>query len=113
VAERGRNQDLAERIREKERRKSRARRQKERDVFFGLGMFGMIGWSVAIPLVLMTFLGLWLDRVWPQGFSWTLSLLLVGMIAGCLNAWYWVNRERGQIERDRDEQDRQGGGTRQ
>jgi ATP synthase protein I len=105
VADQKREKDLAEQVRLKERRKSRARRQKEREVFFGLGMFGMVGWSVAIPTILLTFLGIWLDRVWPQQFSWTLMLLLIGLIVGCLNAWYWVNRERGQIEREREEQD--------
>ncbi len=37
----------------------------------GLGTFGMIGWSVAVPAVGGAFLGLWLDRIAPQGFSWT------------------------------------------
>jgi ATP synthase protein I len=103
VAEEDRDQRLSEEIRAKERRKSRARRQKEREVFFGLGMFGMVGWAVAIPMVLLTFLGIWLDRVWAQRFSWTLMLLLIGLIVGCLNAWYWVNKERGQISRERED----------
>jgi ATP synthase protein I len=105
VADDQRDRDLAEQIRAKERRKSRARRQKEREVFFGLGMFGMVGWSVAIPMVLLTFLGIWLDRVWEQQFSWTLMLLLIGLIVGCINAWYWVNRERGTISREREEKE--------
>jgi ATP synthase protein I len=103
--QRDRDKDLAEQIRAKERRKSRARRQKEREVFFGLGMFGMVGWSVAIPMVLLTFLGIWLDRVWEQQFSWTLMLLLIGLIVGCINAWYWVNKERGHISSEREEKE--------
>jgi ATP synthase protein I len=34
-----------------------------------------------------------LDKTSPGRFSWTLMCLLIGVIVGCLNAWYWVNRE--------------------
>lgn len=34
----------------------------------GIGVFGMIGWSIAVPTVDGAFLGLWLDRVAPQDF---------------------------------------------
>jgi ATP synthase protein I len=61
-------------------------------------MFGMIGWSVAVPTILGLALGLWLDRHWPLHFSWTLTLLLIGVALGCLNAWFWVSRERAPIE---------------
>lgn len=59
----------------------------------GFGTFGMIGWSVAVPAVGGAFLGLWLDRVAPQGFSWTLALLLGGVIVGMFIAWGWVVKE--------------------
>jgi len=26
-------------------------------------------------------------------------LLVLGVIVGCLNAWYWVDKERKEIER--------------
>ncbi|RJR54816.1 MAG: ATPase F0F1 [Desulfobacteraceae bacterium] len=76
----------------KESRKLKARGRK-RGVWFGLGMFGLVGWAVAIPTLLGVILGLWLDRRWPASFSWTLTLLFVGVILGCLNAWFWVKRE--------------------
>jgi ATP synthase protein I len=56
-------------------------------------MFGIVGWSVAIPTLLGVALGVWLDIVLPTPFSWTLTLLFTGIVAGCLNAWYWVKRE--------------------
>jgi ATP synthase protein I len=59
----------------------------------GLGTFGMIGWSVAVPTVGGAFLGHWLDRVAPQSFSWTLALLLAGVVVGAAIAWSWVRRE--------------------
>ncbi len=75
------------------RRKLKARRDEERGIWFGLGMFGLIGWSVAIPIVVFTIAGVWLDSHYPTRFSWTLSLLFVGVMFGCLNAWFWVKRE--------------------
>lgn len=61
----------------------------------GLGTFGMIGWSVAVPTVCGAFLGMWLDRVAPQSFPWTIALILGGVVVGSLIAWNWVNKEGG------------------
>ena len=51
----------------------------QRSVWFGLGMFGLIGWSVAIPTLLGAALGQWVDKHYPGRFSWTLTLLLLGL----------------------------------
>ena len=59
----------------------------------GIGTFGMIGWSVAVPAVGGALLGVWLDRVAPQGFSWTIALLLGGVALGMLVAWAWIDKE--------------------
>jgi len=86
---------LETQVQKKAERRRWAQAQKKSSVWFGFGMFGLIGWAVAIPTVLGIALGVWLDRSWPVGrISWTLSLLFVGIILGCLNAWRWVNRER-------------------
>ncbi len=61
----------------------------------GLGTFGMIGWSIAVPTVGGAFLGLWLDRAAPQRFSWTLALIVGGLTIGATIAWAWVNKEGG------------------
>ena len=34
-----------------------------------------------------------LARYWTGQVSWTLTLLVVGVTLGCLNAWYWMNQE--------------------
>ena len=68
-------------------------REKEDTVVFGLGMFGIVGWSIVVPTVMGVALGLYLDRRVDAGFSWTLTLLFAGVIAGCLNAWYWVQQK--------------------
>jgi len=59
----------------------------------GLGAFGVIGWSVAVPTVGGAFLGLWLNRVAPQDFSWPIALILGGAAMGVVIAWSWISRE--------------------
>lgn len=74
-------------------RKLRARRRGTPGVWFGLGMMGLIGWSVAIPTLVGAALGLWLDDRYPGKHAWTLALLMAGLAIGCLNAWHWVANE--------------------
>jgi ATP synthase protein I len=81
-------------------RKQSAQRAGTRTVWFGLGMMGLIGWSVTVPTLLGVMLGAWLDRHHPGAHSWTLSLLLAGLIVGCANAWHWVSREQSAIHED-------------
>jgi len=84
---------LSHAIGAKAKRKLAAQRQPVSGVWFGLGMTGLIGWSVSIPTLLGTALGLWLDKNHPGHFSWTLALLVAGLTIRCLNAWHWVAKE--------------------
>lgn len=74
-------------------RKIKAREDERHSVWFGLGMFGLVGWSVAIPTVAGIALGLWMDKRWPGQVSWTLTMMFVGVVLGCLNAWRWIKEE--------------------
>lgn len=73
-------------------RKIKARQQKK-SVWFGLGLFGLVGWSVAIPTLLGIALGVWLDNHVTSRYSWTLMMLVIGVSLGCINAWYWISKE--------------------
>ena len=73
-------------------RKLKAQRS-TRGVWFGLGMMGLIGWSVVVPTLLGAAFGIWLDNRHPGNHSWTLTLLFIGLVIGCLNAWHWVAKE--------------------
>ena len=84
-------------------RKLKAQRGTKRSVWFGLGMSGLIGWSVTVPTLIGAALGIWVDRNYPSTLSWTLMLLLLGLIIGCLNAWHWVDSEYKGIQEDKDE----------
>ena len=86
-------------------RKLKARHRSRQSVWFGLGMMGLIGWSVAIPTLLGAMLGLWLDKHYPDKHAWTLMLLLIGLVIGCLNAWHWVTKEDRKIREEQEEED--------
>jgi ATP synthase protein I len=86
-------EQFIEDVGEKAARKIRSRRGKDRSVWFGLGMFGLVGWSVAIPTLVGVAVGVWIDKRYPGPYSWTLMGLIIGVAVGCLNAWFWVKRE--------------------
>lgn len=56
-------------------------------------MFGLVGWSVAVPTVMGAALGIWIDARLDSRISWTLTFLFIGLAIGCLLAWYWVKKE--------------------
>lgn len=97
--------DLAERVGAKAQRKLKAQRNPAPGVWFGLGLMGMIGWSVVVPTLLGAALGLWLDKHYPGGHSWTLALLAAGLVLGCVNAWHWVVKEDAAMHDEREGDD--------
>jgi ATP synthase protein I len=86
-------------------RKLKARQQSTPGVWFGLGMMGLIGWSVTVPTLLGAALGLWLDRHHPATHSWTLALLVAGLVIGCVNAWHWVAKEDKAMREEQQDDD--------
>jgi ATP synthase protein I len=84
-------------------RKLKAQRRGPTSVWFGLGMSGLVGWTVAIPTVGGAALGIWIDTRHPSSYSWALMLLLAGLVLGCLNAWHWVHSEYQEIQEDTNE----------
>jgi ATP synthase protein I len=83
-------------------RKLRAQQHVSRTIWYGLGMMGLVGWSVAVPTLLGAALGIWLDKHHPGNHSWTLMLLLIGLMLGCWNAWHWVAKEDRKIREERE-----------
>ena len=85
-------------------RKLRARKSTQ-GVWLGLGMMGLIGWSVVLPTLLGAALGIWLDNHRPGSHSWTLMLLIIGLAIGCLNAWHWVAKEDREMREQQEDDD--------
>lgn len=96
---------LAREVGRKAARKLKARGNSAKGVWFGLGMMGLIGWSVVVPTLLGAALGLWLDRQYPGGRSWTLALLVAGLVLGCINAWLWIAKEDRAMQDEQEVED--------
>ena len=47
-------------------RKLKAQRGAKRSIWFGLGMSGLIGWSVTVPTLIGAALGIWVDKHYPS-----------------------------------------------
>jgi len=82
--------DFTRKVKEKEQTKLKAVNEKKESPLYGFGMFGMVGWSVAVPTLLGAALGISLDRAYPGSISWTLTCIVSGLVGGCFIAWKWV-----------------------
>lgn len=87
-------EEFSKRIAADEARKLRARKDKGKGLWFGLGMIGTVGWSISVPTLVGVLVGQWMDVRRNDTVSWTLMLLLLGLVVGCLNAYYWVRKQR-------------------
>ncbi len=85
--------DFIRQVSAKAARKLKFQKEGPQGVWFGLGMAGIVGWSVTVPTVAGGMLGLWLDHRRPWNRSWTLMLLAIGLVVGCANAWRWVSEQ--------------------
>ena len=92
--------EFARRVAAKATLKLKAQRDGTLPAWFGLGMLGTVGWSVAVPTLIGALLGHWWDRRHPGPHSWTLALLVAGLVVGCAIAWHWVSRETQAIHEE-------------
>ena len=91
------HQKFRKEVARKENRRLKSLRGPKAPVWFGLGTFGVVGWSVAIPTVAGIALGIWIDRTFPSRYSWTLIFLTLGIMTGCFTAGVWIAKERKEI----------------
>jgi ATP synthase protein I len=97
--------DFQQQLDAKVKRKLRAQRSSNQGVWFGLGMMGLIGWSVVVPTLLGAAIGLWLDSSHPKNHSWTLTLMIAGLVIGCWTAWQWVAKEDKAMRDEQEDSD--------
>jgi ATP synthase protein I len=101
----GRNSSFPDQVAAKVARKLKAHRNPQQGVWLGLGMSGLIGWSIAGPTFLGAMIGYWWDRRHPGAHSWTLALLAAGLVVGCAIAWHWMVLEDKAMHRDTGNED--------
>ncbi len=96
-------------IKNKTARKIQAKEEDAMNLWSSFRTMGMIGWSIVIPTLLGVALGSWLDQSIKGSYSWTVMLLIIGLVVGCLNAWYWVNKEEERMKKEKKEPDKEAG----
>ncbi len=101
----GRKITFQQKVAAAEARRLKSKHRGVQGIWTGLGVFGLIGWAVTIPTFLGVLLGAFIDRHYPGVHSWTLSLLIVGLFLGCMNAWHWVAKEEKAIREDEESGD--------
>jgi ATP synthase protein I len=94
-----------QRLNAKLKRKLKAQGKVNQTIWSGLGMMGLVGWSVVVPTLLGATLGIWIDEHYPSSHSWTLALLMLGLTLGCLNAWHWVDKEDQAMRKQHEDND--------
>ena len=78
---------LREEVERDARRLDEARRRK-RSVLAQARFLGTLGLVMVLPMVAGAYLGRWLDERLPgYSQSWTLSLLLLGVLVGAINVY--------------------------
>ena len=86
-------QNMIRQVGERQAQIERGRKGKQA-IWKSIAVLGTVGWSVTVPTLLGVVLGVWLDRVWPARFSWTLTLLAAGLAIGCASAWLRIKKEQ-------------------
>ena len=84
-------------LRKQVERQARRMRQAEKDrptLLAQTAYIGTLGLLFVLPVVIGAYLGDWLDsRLSGYSVSWTVSLLLLGVIVGAINVYLFI-RER-------------------
>jgi ATP synthase protein I len=85
-------ENLARQVGLREGRMIRKKREGGPNFWRSMAMVGAIGWAVAVPTLIGIAIGTWIDHRWPGRVSWTLMLLLAGLVLGCRDAWIRIGR---------------------
>ncbi len=96
--------EFGSQVEKKATRKIKARNNPT-EVWFGLGMMGLIGWSIVVPTLLGAAFGIWLDKHYQKSHSWTLVFLVTGLCIGCVNAWYWMSKQHQDMQEQQEDYD--------
>lgn len=73
---------------DKESRRIKASREGKKGMWHYLAESVSVGWLVVIPALGGAYLGRYLDRRLNTDGYWTLSLMVVGLVAGIFWVWY-------------------------
>jgi len=72
----------------------RQKGERERSTLMAQTVYlGTVGIIIVLPIVAGAYLGSWLDQqLTGFSFSWTISLIIIGVFVGCTNAFIFIRR---------------------
>ena len=85
-----RDRGFSELVGEEERRKIEARKPGSRGTLAWIGAIGLMGWTIALPMVLGIALGRWIDSRGSGPRLFTIMFMIGGLLIGCAMAWSWI-----------------------
>jgi ATP synthase protein I len=62
-------------------------------------LFGLIAWSVVVPTLLLVAVGLFIDECTVGHFSWTMLMVIVGVVVGSVNVLLWLHGRHPHVAR--------------
>ena len=75
----------------------------KKSVYTTFAMISQVGISMVVPILLCTYVGVWLEKKFD--FSWTVIMIVVGVLAGVRNVIALVKRMKQITEEDADEKE--------
>lgn len=74
---------------------------KKSPAFQAIYLFGLVGWEIGVPVVGMAYIGLWLDKKFPnQYIAWALNCVIIGFVVGIYNAYRWIKKEKEKLDKE-------------
>ena len=85
--------------------------KKDKDkIFLSLSLFGELLYEIAIPVVVLTLLGRYLDKVWQHDFLFVLIGGILGIVLGVLAVYAKAEKMRqkiyGKTKEDKEEKEK-------
>ena len=75
----------------------------KKSVYTTLAMISQVGISMVVPILLCTYVGVWLEEKFD--FPWTVIMIVVGVLAGVRNVIAMLKRMKQITEEDADEEE--------
>lgn len=75
----------------------------DKSVYKILAMISQVGISMIVPVLVCTYVGVWLER--KYNFPWTLIMIVLGVLAGVRNIIAIVRRMQGIAEEKEHEEE--------
>lgn len=79
--------EMRDAVRRRAERRARGQKEGGPSVWRNLSMIGGLGSLIVVPTLIGVAIGRWLDHVFGHEHTFTVTMLVLGIITGCYLAW--------------------------